>query len=259
MISSLTVAFGVTASQAVRTGLLLSAGGEFAFVIIGGAMAGGVLDRDVAQYMLIVAGVSMALTPFLMIAGNGVSALIARRYRVEKEVEVSSIDDDLSGHVIIAGYGRVGRTVARLLSEQMVPFVALDMSVARAQEARKSGEPVFYGDAARHDVLERVGADRAAAIVITLNDYAASTKGVASVRSKWPKLPVFVRAHDLTHSRELMELGATGIVPETLEASLQLASDVLHALGTPHDAVVPHMDRVREEGYSRVNPDVEQA
>ena len=81
---------------------------------------------------------------------------------------------------------------------------------------------MFYGDAARHDVLERVGADRAAAIVITLNDYAASTKGVASVRSKWPKLPVFVRAHDLTHSQELMELGATGIVPETLEASLQL-------------------------------------
>ncbi len=259
MISSLTVAFGVTASQAVRTGLLLSAGGEFAFVILGGALTGGVLDRDVAQYMLIVAGVSMALTPLLMIAGNGVSALIARRYRTEKDVEVSSIDDDLSGHVIIAGYGRVGRTVARLLSEQMVPFVALDMSVPRAQEARKNGEPVFYGDAARHDVLERVGADRAAAIVITLNDYAASTKGVASVRSKWPKLPVFVRAHDLTHSQELMELGATGIVPETLEASLQLASDVLHALGTPHDAVVPHMDRVREEGYARVNPDVEKA
>jgi len=106
-------------------------------------------------------------------------------------------------------------------------------------------------------VLERVGADRAAAIVITLNDYAASTKGVASVRAKWPKLPVFVRAHDLTHSQELIKLGATGIVPETLEASLQLASDVLHSLGTPHEAIVPHLDRIREEGYARVNPDVD--
>ncbi|MEQ9143663.1 MAG: monovalent cation:proton antiporter-2 (CPA2) family protein [Parvibaculaceae bacterium] len=255
LIAALAVLFGVTASQAVRTGLLLGAGGEFAFVVIGGAMTGGVIEREVAQYMLIVAGASMALTPFLMVLGNAVSKLIARRYRVEQESEIETIDDDLKGHVIIAGYGRVGRTVARLLSEQMVPFIALDMSPTRAQLARKNGEPVFYGDAARHDVLERAGAGRAAAVVITLNDYAAATRAVRSVRQMWPKLPVFVRAHDLTHSRELMELGATGIVPETLEASLQLASDVLRSLGTPHEALVPHMDKVREEGYARIDPD----
>lgn len=255
LIAALAVLFGVTASQAVRTGLLLGAGGEFAFVVIGGAMTGGVIEREVAQYMLIVAGASMALTPFLMVLGNAVSKLIARRYRVEQESEIETIDDDLKGHVIIAGYGRVGRTVARLLSEQMVAFIALDMSPTRAQLARKNGEPVFYGDAARHDVLERAGAGRAAAVVITLNDYAAATRAVRSVRQMWPKLPVFVRAHDLTHSRELMELGATGIVPETLEASLQLASDVLRSLGTPHEALVPHMDKVREEGYARIDPD----
>lgn len=255
LIAALAVLFGVTASQAVRTGLLLGAGGEFAFVVIGGAMTGGVIEREVAQYMLIVAGASMALTPFLMVLGSAVSKLIARRYRVEQESEIETIDDDLKGHVIIAGYGRVGRTVARLLSEQMVPFIALDMSPTRAQLARKNGEPVFYGDAARHDVLERAGAGRAAAVVITLNDYAAATRAVRSVRQMWPKLPVFVRAHDLTHSRELMELGATGIVPETLEASLQLASDVLRSLGTPHEALVPHMDKVREEGYARIDPD----
>jgi len=255
LIAALSVMFGVTASQAARTGLLLGAGGEFAFVVIGGALVGGVIERDIAQFMLIVAGVSLALTPFLMIAGNGISALIARRYRTEQEIEVGELDDDLSGHVIIAGYGRVGRTVSRLLSDQMVPFVALDMSPARAQSSRKKGEPVFYGDAARHDVLERVGADRAAAIVVTLNDYSATTRAVAAIRQKWPKIPVFVRAHDLTHSRELAELGATGIVPETLEVSLKLSSDVLHALGVPQEALVPLMDTMREEGYERVNPD----
>ena len=259
LIAALSVMFGVTASQAARTGLLLGAGGEFAFVVIGGALVGGVIERDIAQYMLIVAGVSLAMTPFLMIAGNGISALIARRYRTEQEIEVGELDDDLSGHVIIAGYGRVGRTVSRLLSDQMVPFVALDMSPARAQSSRKKGEPVFYGDAARHDVLERVGADRAAAIVVTLNDFAATTRAVAAIRQKWPKIPVFVRAHDLTHSHELAELGATGIVPETLEVSLKLSSDVLHALGFPQEALIPLMDTMREEGYERVNPDAPSA
>jgi K+:H+ antiporter len=257
LIAALSVMFGVTASQASRTGLLLGAGGEFAFVVIGGALVGGVIDRDVAQYMLIVAGVSLALTPILMIVGNGISYLIARRYRKEQEIEVGELDDDLSGHVIIAGYGRVGRTVSRLLADQMVPYVALDMSPARAQLSRKKGEPVFYGDASRHDVLERAGAGRAAAIVVTLNDFEATTHAVASVREKWPKVPVFVRAHDLTHSRELAEMGATGIVPETLEVSLKLSSDVLHALGFPQEALIPLMDTMREEGYERVNPDAE--
>ncbi len=257
LISALAVLFGVTGSQAVRTGFLLGAGGEFAFVVIGGALQGGVIERDIAQYMLIVAGVSMALTPLLMIFGNLVSSLVARRYRGDPEPEIVDIDEDLKGHVIIAGYGRVGRTVARLLSEQMVPFVALDMNLTRTQAARKSGEPVFYGDAARHDVLERVGVERAAAIVITLNDFSATTKAVAAVHSKWPKVPIFVRAHDLTHSHELAKLGATSIVPETLEVSLKLSADVLQALGMPHEALAPLMETVREEGYARVNPDAE--
>lgn len=255
LIAALSVPFGVTGSQAVRTGLLLGAGGEFAFVVIGGALVGGVIERDVAQYMLIVAGLSLALTPFLMIIGNLVSAMIARQYDVVPEIEVGDLDDDLNGHIIIAGYGRVGRTVARLLSDQMVPFVALDLSAARAQTSRKKGEPVFYGDAARHDVLERAGAERAAGIVVTLNDYTATTRAVKAIRQKWPKLPLFVRAHDLTHSQELAELGATVIVPETLEVSLKLSGDVLHSLGFPQEALIPLMDTMREEGYERVNPD----
>lgn len=257
LITALTIFFGVTGSQAVRTGFLLGAGGEFAFVVIGGALQGGVIDRDIGQYMLIVAGVSLALTPLLMVFGNFVSDLVARRYRDQPEPEIIDIDEDLKGHVIIAGYGRVGRTVARLLSDQMVPFLALDMNLARTQAARKSGEPIFYGDAGRHDVLERAGIGRAAGIVITLNDLTAATKAVTAVHSKWPKVPIFVRAHDLTHSQELAKLGATGVVPETLEVSLKLSADVLNALGTPHEALAPLMETMREEGYARVDPDAD--
>ncbi|MBO6543660.1 MAG: cation:proton antiporter [Alphaproteobacteria bacterium] len=259
IITALTVMFGVNTSQAIRTGLLLSAGGEFAFVVFGAALATGVMDRDVAQYMLIVAGVSLVLTPLLMLLGDVLSRLIVRFIQPDPEVEVAAIDDDLKGHVIIAGYGRVGRTVARVLSEQMVPFIALDMNATRARLARQRGEPVFYGDAARHDMLDRVGADRAAAIVITLNDFSAATRAVGGIRAKWPKIPVFVRAHDMTHTQELLRLGATGIVPETLETSLQLATELLYTLGIPHEALTPLMDKLREEGYARVNPDLETA
>ena len=259
IITALTVMFGVNTSQAIRTGLLLSAGGEFAFVVFGAALATGVMDRDVAQYMLIVAGVSLVLTPLLMLLGDVLSRLIVRFIQPDLEVEVAAIDDDLKGHVIIAGYGRVGRTVARVLSEQMVPFIALDMNATRARLARQRGEPVFYGDAARHDMLDRVGADRAAAIVITLNDFSAATRAVGGIRAKWPKIPVFVRAHDMTHTQELLRLGATGIVPETLETSLQLATELLYTLGIPHEALTPLMDKLREEGYARVNPDLETA
>lgn len=255
IITALSIMFGVNTSQAIRTGLLLSAGGEFAFVVFGAALASGVMDRDVAQYMLIVAGVSLVLTPLLMMLGDFLSKQIARFAQPDPEVEVDTIDDDLKGHVIIAGYGRVGRTIARILSEQMIPFIALDMNATRARLARQRGEPVFYGDAARHDMLDRVGADKAAAIVITLNDFAAATRGVGAIRAKWPKIPVFVRAHDLTHVRELMELGATEIVPETLETSLHLATELLYTLGIPHEALTPLMDKMREEGYARVNPD----
>ncbi len=209
--------------------------------------------------MLIVAGVMLVLTPLLMLLGDVLSRLIVRFIQPDPEVEVAAIDDDLKGHVIIAGYGRVGRTVARVLSEQMVPFIALDMNATRARLARQRGEPVFYGDAARHDMLDRVGADRAAAIVITLNDFSAATRAVGGIRAKWPKIPVFVRAHDMTHTQELLRLGATGIVPETLETSLQLATELLYTLGIPHEALTPLMDKLREEGYARVNPDLETA
>ncbi|MEQ9518054.1 MAG: monovalent cation:proton antiporter-2 (CPA2) family protein [Parvibaculum sp.] len=257
IITALSVMFGVNTSQAIRTGLLLSAGGEFAFVVFGAALATGVMERDVAQYMLIVAGGSLVLTPLLMLLGDFLSAQIVRFAKVDPEVDVAVIDDDLKGHVIIAGYGRVGRTVARVLSEQRVPYIALDMNATRARLARQRGEPVFYGDAARHDMLDRVGADRAAAIVLTLNDIAAATRAVGAIRSKWPKIPVFVRAHDLTHTKDLLKLGATGVVPETLETSLQLATELLYTIGIPHEALTPLMDKMREEGYARVNPDKE--
>nr|MDJ0982273.1 NAD-binding protein [Kiloniellales bacterium] len=150
------------------------------------------------------------------------------------------------GHVIIAGYGRVGQTVARFLDAQKVPYVALDLDPTRVHMSRDLGQPVHFGNACRHDVLERVGAERAASIVITLDDFRAAGKLLEIAHNAWPELPTFVRARDRAHAADLLARGATLVVPETVESSLQLAGQVLQAVGTPRDAVNQLIDQTRE-------------
>ena len=157
--------------------------------------------------------------------------------------------------MIIAGYGRVGQTVANLLADLKHPYMALDLNVPRTRDCRSRGEPVYYGDAAKPDVLERVGADHAGAVVITLDNFAAASRAVEATRERWPSIPIFVRAWDMTHSDELLKLGATGVVPETLESSLQLAGQVLESLGTPREAVGDIITRIRNRDYADVHPD----
>lgn len=251
LVIGLALLFDLRFADALRTGLLLGTGGEFAFVLVGAAQAGGVVSHDVGQFMLIVAGVSLALTPVLAAGGEWAARRLYEARDGVGDAKAAPFGD-LEGHVIIAGFGRVGRMVARLLSNQKISYVALDLDAVRTQSLRAEGHPVFYGDAARSDVLARVGAGRAAAMVITVNDYRAASKAVAGVRARWPNLPVFVRAHDMSHSDELMALGATGIVPDTFESSLQLASDVLCALGASSEAVNAVTDRIRAEGYGEI-------
>ncbi len=242
-------AFGLPLTTSLRTGLILSAGGEFAFVGVTAAMGSDIISEPVAQYMLIVAAVSMALTPFLADLGALLKKLLDDRMGAEP---IQASEDEargLEGHVIIAGYGRVGQTVAKMLGDLKHPYMALDLNVPRTRDCRAKGEPVYYGDAAKTDVLERVGADHAGAVVVTLDNFAAASRAVEAIRERWPGLPIFVRAWDMTHSDELFKLGATGVVPETLESSLQLAGQVLESLGTPREAVGDIIMRIRERDY----------
>lgn len=232
--------------------LLLSPAGEFALVIIGAATAGGVLDVATGQFMLMVSALSMAMTPFMLPLG----LLLVKRLRARSETAANLIQagalDDISGHVIIAGFGRVGQTVARLLSAQKIPYVALDSDARTAQRHRQAGLPVFFGGAARADVLARLGMDKASAMVLTIDSPQTAKAALAAIRARWPNIPVFVRARDSSHSRQLEILGATGVVPETLEASLALAGQVLKGIGTPVEAVNLLIERIRQEQYAGI-------
>ena len=250
LIAGLTYSFGQTRLCSLRTGLLLASGGEFAFVVISGAVAGGVVPLTVAHVVQLSAAVSMALTPGLAALGGWLQTRLDG-WQGDRERDADGKAEGLEAHVIIAGYGRVGRTIGQLLSEQQLPFVALDLDPMRSRLARTRGELVYYGDAARADMLERVGIAKASAVVVTLDDSAAASRLVKALRAKWPKVPVYARARDREHMLELEAAGATAVVHEALEASLQLSGHVLRAIGASNEVAATLIDRVRVEVYER--------
>lgn len=253
IMAGLALLFGLSRAVALHVGLLLGQSGEFAFFIIGLAMAGGLVPTAVGQFMLIVAALSMMLTPLLALLGPW----LVHRLGLERESMAGLTPapkevEDLHGHVVIAGYGRVGQTIARLLRQQKIAYVALDIDARHIRRFRQRHEPVFYGDASHGHVLEQVRADRAAAVVITLDDTRAAARMVEHVRRHWPAVQIFVRARDAAQAEELRDLGVSGVVPETLEASLALAGQVLQATGASREAINRMMEQIRREEYVRL-------
>ncbi len=236
----------------LRGALLLGPGGEFALLVIGATMISGVLDPATGQFMMIVAALSMAVTPLMLPLGQWLVRKVRSRSDPARVTFSTAASSDLSGHVIIAGFGRVGQTIAAILTAQKVPYVALDLNPLASSARRQSGRPVYYGDVERADVLEQLSIGKAAALVLTIDAPETAKRALTVIRDRWPDVPVFVRAHDASHSRELELLGATGIVPETLEASLALAGQVLHGIGTPMDAVNILISRIRDEHYMEI-------
>ncbi len=211
---------------AMRTGLMLSQGGEFAFILIGAAALIGVVPEPIRQICLAVVSASMILTPFIAIAGKALADRLERSTPVGlAAVEKETLD--LGKHVVIVGFGRVGRIVARLLESQRIPYVAIDHDANNVREARERGLPVYYGLAQRRDLLWGVGIDRASILVVTLNDPETTLRLAASIKTRLPELTVVARARDSRHARELSDVGADVSVPETLEASLVLGGAVL--------------------------------
>lgn len=251
VITLLALAWRHSLSQALQVGFYLGQGGEFAFVVVAAALAGAVISPDAAQFMLVVTGLSIAITPFAALLGEWISRKAAER-APQHQAGVPGDFADLDDHVVIAGFGRVGRTVGRMLSGRNVPYVALDMDAENLSRLHRAGLPVYFGDSRRPEVLEAVRAGQASAMVVTLDDPDAVHAVVAIARRRWPHLRVFVRARDMEQARELMEAGATLAVPEMIESSLQLAAEVLMDRGIPPEAVAPLVDTIRGQVYDGI-------
>jgi|TARA_B110000977_G_scaffold5915_1_gene8327 voltage-gated potassium channel Kch len=153
--------------------------------------------------------------------------------------------NDLSGHVIIAGYGRTGSMIGELLSQQLVPFVGLDVSADSVSKARAKDYPVFFGDAGSNAVLHAVGAEKASCAVVTLDTPGASYRTVWALKKYYPHIKVYARAGDIKEGLELEKAGAKAVVPETLEPSLQLAAAVLSEMDMSSDDISVAVDAFR--------------
>lgn len=250
IIAALCRAFGMSRALALETGLLLGQAGEFAFVVIVLARQMSLLDPDVAQFMLTVAGISMLLTPMI--------AVLARRWAANLDRRLAGgergLDElaEIEGHVVIAGFGRVGQALARVLDDERIGYVALDMDADQVAHARSRGRPVHYGDASRLDMLRRARLDQARALVVTMDSVKAADHIVSAVREFAPDLPIYARARDGAHARRLLKHGASEVVPETVEASLQLAARVLAGTGMPEEAVEQRIQGEREAELLRL-------
>ncbi|MTI62872.1 monovalent cation:proton antiporter-2 (CPA2) family protein [Methylophaga sp.] len=235
----------------LQTGTLLSQSGEFGFVLFGFAAASGVLDKAIGDMLTLVIALTMVLTPFVVKLTN---SLLIRFYTPtpSEDEDYAEFVEASEEHVILAGFGRVGARVGTLLGAAGVPYIALDMKQHRVKDARAQGFPVFFGDASKVKVLQAAGADHAKMIVVTLDDPGQIDRLVSQVRQFYPNMPIHARARDRRHCADLITLGATTTVSETLETSLRLTEEVLLGSGVDQDKTRQVINEFRDDYYSNV-------
>lgn len=217
--------WGLKNAPARRLGIVLSQGGEFAFVLFAVGLFEGVIGRDVAGLLTLAVTLSMAATPLLLLADD---VFIRTRKSAAPDYEMPPDDEQ---HVIIAGFGRFGQIVARVLRARHIPFTALDTSTAQVDFVKRFGAKIYYGDAGRIDILRAAGARKASAFVLAINNVDDSLRIAEMVRENFPDLPIYARARDRTHVHKLMDLGVTIIERETFLAALDLTGKLLRGLG----------------------------
>jgi CPA2 family monovalent cation:H+ antiporter-2 len=249
IIMALCRVFGFTLSSAIHVGLLLSQGGEFSFVLFTFAGSNGLLEEEIAQILQVVVTVTMALTPLVAELGQRASSAL-EKYSLSRPESLLEETMDLANHVIISGYGRVGHTVARLLEEEHIPYVAIDMDSFQVSRERKSGVPVYYGDTTRVHVLSALGISRAQAVIITHSDTRVALQTIGVIRENNPDIPIIVRAKNIEQVQKLEKAGANLAVAEMFETSLQLAGALLKHIGVADHEVSRIIELFRAEDYA---------
>ncbi len=229
LLTVLSRAFGLSWAQALNLGMHLAQGGEFAFVLLGAGMIGGVLPMEMGQLLLVVVSLTMVATPFLTWLGRTAARLVERLEVVQVE-DIEEETEALSGHVVIAGLGRVGSAVAASLGAAKVPFIAVDLDPHRIAQAQQRNLPVYYGDITRPEILAALHVERARSIVVAVDSRKAALQIVALVRYIFPDMKVYARARDEDHAEELKQLGAHIVVPELVATGVKLAGSILDAV-----------------------------
>ncbi|WP_051206362.1 cation:proton antiporter [Oceanospirillum maris] len=250
---SLTLAFGYIRKQAIRIALLLSQGGEFGFVLFGSAKALQVISDDTFVLAVGVISVSMVVTPLALKASDALNKVFSSGKKEVEKPQIEIPSQDRTGRVIIGGFGRVGYTVATLLQERGVPYIAFDTNPTHIAKGQELGMPVYYGDVGDHHLLEAAHMHEASLVVMTIDHTPSALRAIQHIRTDYPNVPIVSRARDLAACKELIEAGATNAFPEALESSLHLGGEALKMIDVKAKEVNKLLDAVREDGYQAVS------
>jgi CPA2 family monovalent cation:H+ antiporter-2 len=235
---------GLPWGRAAEGGLLLGQGGEFAFIVVGQAVASHLLEPGVGQFMMLVVACSMFATPLAARLGRRYGDWWQSRHPLPA---LSAAPAPQANHVIIVGYGRIGRMLAQILDEQGVEWVAIDNDPQLVVQPLRRAGRLHFGDAARSELLHRVSAERAGAIVLTMDHPASALHAAHAIRHDYPQVRLFARARDEAHAKALLRAGASLVVPETLESGLQLSHSVLTSVGFPEPAAAQVIQQERQK------------
>ena len=256
IIFALTRLFGEPRSVAAEVALLLGQSGEFAFLVVGMAFSLGLMPQETAQFMLIVTGLTMTVTPvvayFARSLAAGMEATAARDVEPGENVAAN-----LTGHVIIVGYGRVGQLLGSVLDTQELPHIGIDIDANLVARFRSVGAGIYFGDASQPEILHRFSPGEAAALVVTMDNPLPAEAIIRAARKHWPDLSIYARARDIAHARHLVDCGANHAIPETMEASLQLGEMVLIGAGLPISAARHLIDIRRQNDQAALDEKTE--
>jgi CPA2 family monovalent cation:H+ antiporter-2 len=246
---------GYSKSVAIRSGLVLGQGSEFGFALLALALSTGLLNIGLSQPIIAAIIISMAISPIVIRYNESIAARFDPEYQsqhLRAEYNIEEACKELQQHVILCGFGRTGQSLAKFLKRLNIPFVALELDEKIITEAWEAGEPIYYGDGSRDQTLEHAGIENASALVITFPEVDTSQIITQTARALCKDIPLIVRTRDDRHLEQLLESGATEVVPDTMESSMMLAQHTLGRLGQDQASIDEMLEEARNSQYARI-------
>ncbi|MCP3678706.1 MAG: potassium transporter KefB [Deltaproteobacteria bacterium] len=234
----------------IMVGISLAQIGEFSFVLIKMGNDYGMLTSAAYQTLLASSILTMAMTPFLFAKSSAIAFQVGKIFRLKGEAPHIEQRTTMANHVIIVGFGLNGQNLARVLKETGILYIVLDMHADKVRTARKEGHKVRFGDCSHPDVLKGLGVEKARMVVFTIPDPIATRRGVVATKGFNKQASILVRTRYLKEVEELYKLGATQVIPEEFETSVEIFSRVLHDYKLPANIIQNQIDIIRHEGYA---------
>lgn len=241
-------------ATAVKSGIVLGQGGEFGIALLSLSLSTGLINHEEIQPVLAAIILSMAMAPlFIRYSESLTNRLLKKNTNDDIDSEFEIVDEERTNHIILCGYGRTGQRIQKVLEQQHIKTVAIDNDSKVINATRKNSQEIYFGDASDIRILESLGLSKAAAVLITFNNIERSKNIITTLRQTNYEVPIISRAYNQEDMEILIDAGATEVVPEDLETSLMLVTQLLLVIGMPLDDVLNELNNIKKDHYSLLN------